>query len=104
MERMTLKSILDASEGIEHDGNQDGCERYRLAQGLDATLLAEAGAASLTIARVRRLDLAEGHVAVETQRGERYFLQYGRIVAFKTESEPENALGARSGAGFRTAT
>lgn len=98
MERVTLQEIFSKADGFRRVGSADAGV-FTAAESVEAALLCESSNEILAVERLSRVQLAPGHVAITTHKGDCYYFGYERIVGLRVI--PTEDAKRERGAGFR---
>lgn len=91
-----VQQILDTERGVKQE--EKGV--YVLGDEVELTVLLDLGHESLTVNRVRKLNLQAELVVLETHKGERLYLGPDTPVRGLKFAESESGSGKLRGAGF----
>lgn len=86
MQKDSLASVLKDASGTP---DRDGTYVFDASRGL--AFLVASGGTMLSIDRVRRVSLKKGYVSVESERGERYFVEAESVVALRLHDGDEKS-------------
>jgi hypothetical protein len=82
MPHLMLSKILDGAHGVKKDG-----AAYIINEELDATAFIALGSEVLQVARVMRVEVTNELVALQNQKGERFYFPPEQVVGLKVGGE-----------------